>query len=282
MATFTNRATLSYNGISTVSNTVTGTVNETLAVGKNVLADTYTDGSRLTYVVSLVNSGTQPATATVSDNLGAYAFGALTLYPLTYVVGSATYYVNGVLAATPTITSTQPLTFTDVTIPAGGNAVLIYEADANEYAPLATDSTITNTVTVTGVGTEALSAEATVNTVDAPMLTITKALCPTSVSTGGTVNYTFTILNTGNTPAVATDNVTVTDTFDPILTLTSVTLNGAPLTSPTDYTYNAATGEFATTPGVITVPAATYTQNPDGSFTTIPGEAVLSISGTIA
>jgi uncharacterized repeat protein (TIGR01451 family) len=281
MATFTNRATLTYNGISTVSNTVTGTIDEMLTVNKNVLTDTYSYGSRLTYIVSLVNTGVQPATVTVTDDLGGYEFGAQTVYPLTYVQNSAVYYVNGALAATPTVADTQPLAFTGISVPAGGNALLIYEADVNEFAPLAADGFITNTVSINGVGTEALTAQATVTPVAAPALTITKALSPTSVVNNGVITYTFTILNAGNTPAVATDNLTVTDVFDPILNITSVTLNGAPLTSPDGYTYDAVTGAFATVPGVITVPAATYTQNPDGSYTVTPGSAVITVTGNI-
>jgi len=281
MATFTNRATLSYNGISTVSNTVTGTIDETLTVDKNVLVDTYGTGSRLTYVISLVNSGAQAANVTVTDDLGGYELGGITVYPLTYVTDSAAYYVNGAVAATPTVGDTQPLTFTGVSVPAGGNALLIYEADANEFAPLEENGFITNTATVTGAGAEVLTAQETVTPIQAPVLSITKALSPTSVVENGVITYTFTILNTGNTPAVATDNVTVTDTFDPILNITSVTLNGAPLTSPEGYTYDEVRGEFATVPSVITVPAATYTQNPDGSYTVTPGTAVLTVVGNI-
>lgn len=48
-----------------------------------------------------------------------------------------------------------------------------------------------------------------------------------------------------------------------------------------NYTYNDATGEFATTAGFITVPAATYTQNEDGSFTITPGTAKITVTGTI-
>lgn len=280
MATFTNRATLTYNGITTVSNTVTGTIDETLTVDKNVLSDTYGAGSRLTYVVSLVSSGLQSNTVTVTDDLGGYQLLGQTVYPLTYVDSSAAYYVNGVAAPLPTVADTQPLTFTGVTVPAGGNALLIYEADVNQYAPLDAAATITNTATVTGSG-EPLTAQATVTPENAPALTITKALSPTSVTENGTITYTFTILNYGNTPAVATDNVTVSDLFDPILNITSVVLDGAALTSPTGYTYDEATGQFDTVPSVITVPAATYVQNPDGSYTVTPGETVLTVVGNI-
>ena len=37
MATFTNKATLTYNGISTDSNTVVGNIPENLTVNKNVI-----------------------------------------------------------------------------------------------------------------------------------------------------------------------------------------------------------------------------------------------------
>lgn len=52
----------------------------------------------MTYAVSLVNTGTAPLTGvTVTDDLGRYAVGANTVYPLAYVDGSVKYYVNGVL-----------------------------------------------------------------------------------------------------------------------------------------------------------------------------------------
>ena len=88
--------------------------------------------------------------------------------------------------------------------------------------------------------------------------------------------------NFGNEEAAATANVTVTDTFDPVLEGITVTLNGAPLAEGTGYTYAEASGQFATVPSVITVPAATYAQDPvSGEWTTTPGSAVLTVSGTI-
>jgi uncharacterized repeat protein (TIGR01451 family) len=112
-------------------------------------------------------------------------------------------------------------------------------------------------------------------------LSITKSLSPTTVSDGERLTYTFTIENNGNEEAVATDDLVVTDTFDPILADIVVTLNGATL--PADaYTYDEATGAFSTTPGAITIPAATYTQDPvTGEWTLIPGTTVLQVSGTV-
>ena len=96
------------------------------------------------------------------------------------------------------------------------------------------------------------------------------------------MTYTFTIINTGNTAAVATDNVTVTDTFNPILSNLVVALDGTTWSTPANYTYNGATGEFATVPGQIVVPAATYTQDATtGEWIIEPGVAVLTVSGTV-
>lgn len=282
MPIFTNKATLSYNGRTVDSNTVTGTYTEALTVSKNALTDTYGQSSTLIYVVSLVNlGGSSVSGVTVTDDLGAYAFGTETVYPLAYVNGSIAYYVNGVLQGDPTVTSTQPLVISGLSIPAGGSALLIYEARVTEFAPLDTDATIVNIATVSGDFSETLTASETVTAESGPMLTITKGLTPTTVPENGALTYTFTIQNFGNTAAVATDNLVVTDLFDPILTITGVTLNGQALSEPTDYTYNATTGEFATVQSVITVPAASYTQNADGSYTVIPGETVLTVSGTI-
>ena len=98
----------------------------------------------------------------------------------------------------------------------------------------------------------------------------------------GQVTYTFLIQNSGNEALVATDNAVVTDTFDPILTDLTVTLNGAVLTPGTGYTYDETTGQFATVPSIITVPAATFTQDPaTGAYTRTPGLATLTVTGTI-
>ena len=283
MPSFTNKATLFYNGITVDSNTVTGNYAEILTVTKTALPDSYGPNSVITYVISLVNSGATAITGlSVSDDLGGYAFDTATVYPLSYVDGSLLYLVNGAPQATPTIAVGPPLTVSGINVPAGGNATLIYEAEVNSFAPLAVGETVTNTATVEGGGLiESLSANETVTVRNAPYLSINKALSPLTVTDNGEIVYTFVISNSGNTAAVATDEVVVSDVFDPVLNITSVTLDGAPLSPTTQYTYNETTGLFETVSGVITVPEATYVQNPDGSFTVIPGTTTLVVAGII-
>ena len=90
------------------------------------------------------------------------------------------------------------------------------------------------------------------------------------------------IRNTGNAPADATDNVVITDTFNPALSGITVTYNGTTWTTPENYTYDETTGLFTTVPGQITVPAATFTQDPTtGVWVTTPGSVTLTVTGTI-
>ena len=73
----------------------------------------------------------------------------------------------------------------------------------------------------------------------------------------------------------------ITDTFTPAFTTITVTFNGTTLVRDTDYTYDELTGEFATLPGALTVPAATFARAEDGSVTVTPGVSVLTVSGTV-
>lgn len=284
MMTFTNQATLSYSGGITNSNITVGQLLATLSVTKTAVTDVYGAGDDVTYVISLVNSGTTAFNGlTLTDNLGAYPFGEETLYPLTYTAGSIRYYINGVLQAAPAVIAGPPLQITGVSVPAGGTATLIYEADINQFAPLGETDEITNTVTVTGNGIiNPLTASETVTPAVDPNLTVTKSMSPTAVAENGRLTYTFNIQNTGNAAAVATDDVVLTDIFNPILTDLTVMLNGALLAEGVDYTYDETTGAFATIPGRITVPAGTFTQNPTtGAWTVAPGLSTLVVTGTV-
>lgn len=283
MATFTNFATLTYNGVSTNSNTVTGEILEAVFATKTAVTPSYGPNDTVTYAISLINSSTAAVTGlTLTDDLGGYAFGATTVYPLAYTDGSIRYYINGVLQAAPAVNAGPPLAITGISVPAGGNAMIIYETTVTAFAPIAADSSITNTVTVTGGSlTTPVTASETINTLDAAELNIRKSVDPVVVTENGQLTYTFVIENTGNTDAVATDDIVLSDNFDPILTNISVTLNGTPLSEGTGYTYDEASGAFATVAGQITVPAASYVQNADGSWTVIPGTATLVVSGTV-
>lgn len=284
MAIFSNQATLTYNGTTTNSNIAFGEILDVLIATKTAVEDGYTPGQLVTYVVTLRNTGTAPLTGlTVTDDLGAYTFGGETVYPLTYEDGSATLFVNGVPQGAPTVDAGPPLVITGLSIPASGDAVLVYQARVNEFANPAAGGEIVNTVTVTGDGISTpITATETVTADTAPNVTITKSITPTQVVDNDRVTYTFLLQNFGNEAVVATDNATIADTFDPILTDLVVTFNGAPWTEGVQYTYDEVTGLFQTVPSAITIPAATYTQDPaTGAYAVNPGSATLVVTGTI-
>ena len=236
-----------------------------------------------TYAVNIVNSGSTAFNGlTVTDNLGGYTFGGSVVRPTDYVEGSVKYFVNGVLQAAPAVTDTSPLTVTGISVPAGGTATLLYTVQVNSFAPPAQGGAIENTATVSGGGITPITVTETVTAANAPLLSINKSISPATVTEAGQLTYTFVIQNIGNEEAVATDNVVITDTFNPILEGLTVTYNGTLWTSPDDYTYDESTGLFQTAVGAITVPAATYTQNPaTGAWTVDPGVAVITVTGTV-
>ena len=283
MATFTNQATLIYNGQSTVSNVTTGELTSGITLTKTAISMDYGRDDHVSYIVTIANNGGAITGATLTDDLGAYTVGANTVTPLSYVTGSLLFYQNGTLTVGPAAVGGPPLVISGINIPAGGNVQIIYEVATNEYTPLAVGSEILNTATLAGTGIgEPVEDTATVTARNEVSLTIAKAICPAVVNDDGTLTYTFIIQNTGNTEVVATDGVIVQDTFNPILNPITVTYNGTTWTEGVEYTYDETTGDFATVTGNITVPAATYTQDPTtGVYSVDPGVAVITVTGTV-
>ncbi len=284
MAQFSNQAQLSYSGNVISSNVTYGELLDSLTADKNAVTGSYSIGEDLTYVVSLVSTGTTANTAlTVSDDLGAYIAGGTTVYPLEYVAGSLLYYQNGTLMPPPAVASTTPLVITGVSVPAGGSTILIYKARVTEFADPTQGGTITNTAVIDGrCVTTPIRVTSTVTSATSPSLTITKSLEPTVVrGCGETLTYTFLIRNYGGADADICDNIVLTDTFLPVLHGMSVTLNGSVFPA-TSYAYSETTGVFTTVGGRITVPAGNFTRDPvTGAWTVTPGSAVLVVTGMI-
>ena len=285
MATFYNQATLSFGGETLNSNITEAELLSGLSITKTAVTPIYGAGGNAVYTVTLSNMGSVAySDLSVTDDLGAYTLGGGgTAVPLSYVSGSVLYYINGVLQAAPVVTTVGNLEFSGIDVPAGGVATLVYEVEANEFAPIAAGSDITNTASVDGgAGVGVLTDTATISVREEPRLTIAKAVCPAVITDNSEVTYTIIVQNLGNVPITATDGVIIGDTCNPILTDITVTLDGVALVAGTGYNYDPATGVFTTTDGTVTVPAATFTQDPaTGAFTTTPGVTVLTVTGTL-
>ena len=284
MAQFTNRAMLRFNNTQINSNVAVGEIVEVLTATKTEVVDTYGRSDSISYVVSIINSGETAITGiSVEDDLGRYTVGENSYVPLDYVDGSLLFFINGVLSTAPTVVSTSPLTLEEITIPADSNALLIYNTTVNEFAPLTADGSITNTVTVDadGIANPVVATE-TINAQAAPDLSILKSISPIPVADNGRLTYTFTIQNYGNTAVADTDDVILSDTFDPRLTDLEVRYNGTPVDEGTFYVYDEASGQFDTLPQRITVDAATYTTDAEtGAVIVTPGVTVITVTGTI-
>ena len=283
MARFTNQAQLRYGDSVANSNIAVGEILEVLSATKTAVRKVYAQDDTVTYLISVVNSGSVPLNGlTLEDDLGMYAFATTTLTPLSYVADTINYYVNGVLQPKPTVAAGAPLTVSGLNIPAGGNALLVYETKPTEYAPMAEESEITNTATISGGGITPVNVKESIQALSEPVLTITKSVSPVPVTENGTLTYTFLVQNNGNTAAATGTAAVITDDFDPILKNLTVSFNGTAWTEGVNYTYDETSGSFATIAGNVTVPAAEYAQNPvTGIWITNPGISTLIVTGTV-
>ena len=281
----TNQANIAFNygnvAGSATSNIATTTLLDPIAAEKRSVGTTYRAGERITYTVSIVNNGNATLqNVTVTDNLGAYTVSGVTYTPLDFAEG-ASLYVNGAYVSPIEGTvGAGGVVFVIPTLAPGANALIVYNADVNSFAPLAEGSTIVNTVAVTAQGAAtSILATNTVTVENYANLTILKEMSPDPVSDGDVLTYTFTIRNFGNTPAT---DVVLTDNFAPAPEAITVTVDGE-IIPATNYTYESGLLTLPTGGGTsITVPAATITQNPTTGETVVtPGTIVITVSGTI-
>lgn len=281
MAIITNQANLTYTyGMTTssvLSNVATTEMNAALSAAKRVLDESYRLGSDLTYILSFENGGGSAITnLPVLDNLGAYTPEGATapVQPLTYT-GPAALYIDGVFSSelSPTVQDGGVL-FTIPEIPAGSNALLVYQATVNGFAPLTLGSEIENTASIGTTDPQTVSA--TVPAASYADVSITKEMAPDPVSTGDTMTVTFTIENRGNADATG---LLLTDDFPLALSDVSVTVNGAPIS---DFTFENSTLTLpAGTQTTLSVPAAAFTQDETGAVTVVPGRLTVVMTGTI-
>ncbi|MBQ6235896.1 MAG: DUF11 domain-containing protein [Clostridia bacterium] len=280
MAIITNQANLTYT-YGTTTATVVSNVAETernagLSAEKRALESAYREGTTLTYLISLKNLGAAAVeNLVIADDLGAYtpAGAAAPVMPLTFS-GNATLYVDGAFSEELAPVETENgVQFTIPSVPAGADALLVYQAAVNGFAPLAPGSAITNTATV---GDEPLTVSATVPVADYADVSIEKEMSPNPITDGDTMTVTFTIENRGN--ADATD-LQLTDDFPLALSDVSVTVNGAPMTafSFENNTLNLPSGTQTT----MSVPAATFTQDETGATSVTPGVLTVVMTGTV-
>jgi uncharacterized repeat protein (TIGR01451 family) len=172
-----------------------------LTITKTANVSTTTPGATVGYTITVVDTGQTPYTgATVTDDL-------------TGVLTDASYNGDGT-ATTGTVSYASPaLTWTG-NLAVGATATITYSLTV--YNPDTGDKLLTNTVTSDAVGSNCpvsgTAAACTASVQDLiPALTITKTADTGTASPGGTVHYTITVADTGQTSytgATVTDDLT--------------------------------------------------------------------------
>ena len=287
MATIENFATVTYTsgGVleTKVSNLAEIELDSSLDFSKITLGTSYTAGSSVTYILSVTNGSTATVSnIVITDNLGTFTQDTAELTPLTFEA-PALLLINGQDASAQLTTDTSAtgaVTFTIPSLAPGATANIIYNATPNEFAPLTSGSTITNTAELTSDSDCADgSATATITVLDAADVEVVKTMSPNPVVCGDTVTYTIRIYNYGNIPA---ENVQLTDTFTPAPENITVFRNGVQLVA-TSYTYTDGTLVVpAGDADADTIPAATFTRDATtGEVTVSPGVVEYVITGTI-
>lgn len=287
MATIENFATVSYTsgGVSEtkISNLAEIGLESAVTLSKNALGEVYGENSVVTYIITVSNTSQSTVNnLVITDDLGSFVFGTFEVTPLTYNEPSL-LLINGQDSSAQLnvdSASANQVVFSFPTLAAGATANIIYKASTNDYAPLSLGSTIVNTVTLESSSDCAEgSASETISVSEGANVSVFKQMSPNPVVCGDTVTYTVRIYNYGNIPA---ENVTLTDNFDPAPTNITVSRDGV-LLEGTAYSYVNGTLSVPAGGGEnVTVPAATFTNDPQtGAVIVTPGLVEYVITGTI-
>jgi uncharacterized repeat protein (TIGR01451 family) len=172
-----------------------------LTITKTANVSTTTPGATVGYTITVADTGQTPYTnATVIDSLAG-------------VLNDASYDGDGA-ATTGTVSYASPALNWHGNLASGATATITYSVTVHN--PDTGDKLLVNTVTSAAVGSNCpvsgTAAACTTSVQDLiPALTITKTAGTGTASPGGTVHYTITVADTGQTPytgATVTDNLT--------------------------------------------------------------------------
>ncbi len=242
-----NQATATNSGITQTSQNICHTITDasvtdfSLAKSANPVSGSHVEvGDTITYTVSTTNTGNTTLSSVIgTDTLNSH---------LVFVTGdSGVSHVNGIVT----------IQFTNIA--PGATASKNFEVTVDS---MPTPAWILNTFSATVAGITKTSNQTThyIDTTNAPDFTLEKTAVPatgTPLHPGGTITYTITATNTGNT---VLPNFTATDTLDANLTFVSGDTGVSHIGQTVTLSFgNMAVGASATKNFVVSVNANTPT-----------------------
>ncbi len=174
-----------------------------LSITSTAGSSTTTPGATVSYTVTITDSGETPYSGiTVADNL-------------TGVLDDAAYNSNASVSAGAVSYTSPTLTWTGSLNP-GNSATVTFSVTVNN--PDTGDKTLSTTVTTAAVGSNCPSGSTDPNcatSVPVSVLTIVNSASVTTVTPGGTVDYTVTVTNSGQvTVSNGTLTIPLSDVID--------------------------------------------------------------------
>jgi len=266
------------------SNIAVATLKESVVVSASTFGKTYFQNSEIIFIVQIDNNASEEIkNVKVTNDLGKYCLGKgicdSFIVPLTYVDSALLYICGKFSSDIKPETYSENLVFNIERIPEKSSALLIYKTKTNEYSPLASNSEITNRITVSAPNLkDSIESICKIKVRDEADIKIIKNMSPNPAFPGEKINYSFSLYNYGNIPA---NNVILNDVFEPSLNIKSVFLNSKEV-SNSDYSYNSGNFAFPSQNSElsISISSAEFIQDSISGLISIkPGMITITVSG---
>lgn len=285
MGKFVNQTQLTFGNNIIKSNIVEGEILEALIGNKVTLTDQYLFDSVITYFINLTNNSERDISSiNIEDNLATYTINNNEYTPLDYIDGSSKLFINGKEEQNLDIVKNKHnVIFKNITLKKNQTITLVYQGKINSYAPLGENNIIINKAKINYPNmTDSLVLESQLCYSNKANIKLEKSIDKTVYKIGEKIKHVIKILNYGINDLSLINNLTIKETFSPIIKNIEVTYNGVKWTNGVNYSYNSTSGNFITLSNQIALFKAKITKNENtNQYNLIPSFATLIIEGNL-